>query len=129
MLLTEYSNKEKWYCPYVEEILAGIVLDDIELDDSDYLNSTDVILMFSLSFCNSVYNKLLESNNKVDIHIYLVALKVASYNSEFIFEGIFSRDESFFLKRPLLFILLFSRDNMFKYEILRKMYEGWHAEG
>lgn len=130
MLLTEYSNKEKWYCPYVEEILAGIVLDDIMLNDNDFLkDSSDVVLMFSISFCNAVYHKLLESNSKSDINIYLVALKISSYNCDFIFNGIFSIDEDFFLKRPVLFLLLFSRDNMFKYEMLRKMYEGWHARG
>lgn len=130
MLLTEYSNKEKWYCPYVEEILAGIVLDDIVLNENDYFNgSTDIVLNFSMAFCNAVYNKLLESNSKADINIYLVALKISSYNCDFIFNGIFSIDERFFLKRPALFMLLFSRDNMFKYVMLRKMYEDWHFEG
>lgn len=129
MLLTEYSSKEKWYCPYVEEILAGITLDEIELNDNNYLKEgDDIVLMFSIDFCNVVYQKLLESNNKADIHIYLVALRVASYNSEFVLEGIHSRSNTFFLNRPVLFLLMFSRDNLFKYEILRQIYRDWHAD-
>lgn len=126
MLLTDYSMHENWYYPYLEEIFAGIIFDELNINESKYLTDTnDVALNFTVEFCKSIYNKLLESNNKNDIHIYLVALRIASYNVNAIIEGIYSKDESFFINRPVLFMLLFSRDNMFKYSTLRKLYEEW----
>ncbi len=129
MLLTDYSLSESWYVSYVDEILSGIQLDEIELDESKLIEETsDTILTFCLEFSRSVQNKLLETNEEKDIQIYLLSLRIASYNVNLILRGIYSRSKDFFIKRPILHLLIFTNANMFQYKELRLIYDDWQNE-
>lgn len=129
MLLTEYSIKENWYFSYVDEILSGIALDEIEINEEIFIkDSDDCVLHFTIAFCRAINKKLLETNNKREIHIYLASLRIASYNIDFILNGIYKRSKDFFINRPVLYIFLFSRENIFRYHTLRTIYEEWHQE-
>ena len=129
MLLTDYSLSENWYVSYVDEILSGIQLNEIELDESALINETsDILLKFSLEFSRSVQSKLLETNEEKDIQIYLLSLRIASYNVNLILNGIYSRSKDFFINRPVLFLLMFTNTNMFQYKELRLIYDDWQNE-
>ncbi len=129
MLLTDYSLNESWYVSYVDEILSGIQLDEIELDESKLIEETsDTILKFCFEFSRCVQNKLLETNEEKDIQIYLLSLRIASYNVNLILSGIYSRSKDFFIKRPVLHLLIFTNTNMFQYKELRLIYDDWQNE-
>lgn len=127
MLLTEYSKSTKWYIPFVDEIFTGITLEDIVVDESKILaNDNDIVLTFSVELCRAIYDKLLETNNARDIQIYLVALRIASYEPNVILASVNRKNFNYFQYYPVLFLMLFSRDNLFKYQELRKIYEAWY---
>ena len=127
MLLTDYSKKTQWYAPFVDEIFTGITLEDITVDENAvFAHQSNLVLSFCVELGKAIYTKLLETNNARDIHIYLVALKVASYEPDIILSSIYKKNAAYFKNYPILFLLLFSRDNLFKYRELRNIYEAWY---
>ena len=127
MLLTTYSEKTRWYAPFVDEIFTGITLEDISVNELAIVkHDGDVVLTFCVELCKAIYEKLLETNNARDIHIYLVALRIASYEPNTILAAIFKKNTTYLRSYPILFLLLFSRDNIFKYKELRNIYEAWY---
>ncbi|MGL4734763.1 MAG: hypothetical protein ACRCWB_06685 [Enterovibrio sp.] len=127
MLIVDYSKKTRWYTSFVNEIFAGIILDDIHLDEEKIINDiNNIVLHFTVDLCQAIYDQLLETNNKRDIHIYLVAIKIAAYDPDIIISSVQKKDIGFLNKYPMLFMLLFSRRNLFKYKSLRDIYEAWH---
>ena len=127
MLLTTYSESTRWYAPFVDEIFTGITLEDIAVNEISIIaHDKDVVLSFCVELCRAIYEKLLETNNARDIHIYLVALRIASYDPNIILASIYKKNAAYLRNYPILFLLLFSRDNIFKYKELRNIYEAWH---
>ena len=127
MLLTTYSESTSWYVPFVDEIFTGITIEDIAIDESSLLeHNGNIVLKFCVELCKSIYNKLLETNNARDIHIYLVALRIASYEPNIILSSLMKKKSTYFEDQPIIFLLLFSEENIFKYQELRHIYESWH---
>ncbi|MCP4884804.1 MAG: hypothetical protein GY908_13565 [Flavobacteriales bacterium] len=126
MLLTNYAKNTNWYYPYIDEIFTGIGVNELDVDVNDLLEtSLDQALIFSVKYCDRAYNKLLETNNKRDISIYMTALKVGAYNPEFVISHIFKKEPEYFIKRPVLLLIMFSRDNIANYKIIQQMYDEW----
>ncbi len=127
MLLIDYVKNIDWYKVYADEIFAGISINDIEVNLTNLIDfDKDQILRFSVDYCEAVYHKLLETNEKNDISVYLSALKIAAYDPEYVLMSIYNKVPDYFINRPVLFLLIFSRENMFNYYMVRKMYEDWH---
>ncbi len=127
MLLIDYVKNIDWYKVYADEIFAGISINDIEIDFVKIIDfDKDQVLRFSVSYCEAVYHKLLETNEKSDISVYLSALKIAAYDPEYVLSSIYNKYPNYFINRPVLFLLIFSRENMFNYYMVRKMYEDWY---
>lgn len=127
MLLLDYVKNIDWYKVYSDEIFAGISINDIEIDLAKMIDyDRDQILHFSVHYCEAVFHKLLETNEKNDISVYLSALKIAAYDPEYVISSIYNKCPTYFTSRPVLFLLMFSRENMFNYYMVRKIYEDWH---
>lgn len=129
MLATQYAQNNNWYQPYVDEIFTGIGVNDLEVDINILLDTPgDQILRFSVEYCNRAYFKLLETNQKNDINIYLTALKIAAYHPDLVINHIYNKVPDYFLQRPVLMMILFSRGNVTDYPVIRKIYDEWHAD-
>ncbi len=126
MLMTSYANNTSWYYPYVDEIFTGIGVNELNVDVNDlFKTNLDQVLVFSMKYCERAYFKLLETNDKRDISIYMTSLKVAAYNPEFVVSHIYNKVPTYFINRPVLLLAMFSRDNITNYNIMQTMYDEW----